>query len=47
MNGFTNDNITKYISRNVMDGNQVNRLPIERLDLDTIVLNEWMKADEY
>ena len=47
LNGFTNDNITKYISINVMDGNEVNRLPIERLNLDTIVLNEWMKADEY
>ena len=30
-----------------MDGNEVNRLPIEKLNLDTIVLSEWMKADEY
>ena len=26
LNGFTNDNITKYISINVMDGNEVNKL---------------------
>ena len=47
LKGFTNDNITKYIDIDVRNGNEVNRLPIEKLNLDTIVLNEWMKADEY
>ncbi len=47
LNGFTNDNITQYVNIDVMDGNEVNRLPIEKLNLDTLILNEWMRADEY
>ncbi|MGL5246474.1 MAG: hypothetical protein ACRC8C_02825 [Mycoplasmoidaceae bacterium] len=47
LNGFTNDKITQYVVVDVMDGNEINRLPIEKLNVDTIVLNEWMKADEY
>ena len=42
LKGYTNDNITKYIDIDVRNGNEVNRLPIEKLNLDTIVLkNEW------
>ena len=47
MKGFTNYNITKYIDIDVRDGSVGNRLPNEKQNLDTIVLNEWMKADEY
>ena len=38
--------LLKYIDIDVRNGNEVNRLPIEKLNLDTIVLNEWMRADD-
>ncbi|MGL5640574.1 MAG: hypothetical protein ACRDCD_02910 [Mycoplasmoidaceae bacterium] len=47
LDGFTNDEITEYVRVDVMDGNEINRLPIENLKVNTIILNEWMKADEY
>ncbi len=47
LNDFVDNNITKYKNISIMDGQEVNRLPIEFLKIQTIVLNEWMKSDEY
>ncbi|MGL4617035.1 MAG: hypothetical protein ACRCUM_02255 [Mycoplasmoidaceae bacterium] len=44
---YINYEKTEFVRVDVMDGNEINRLPIENLKVDTIVLNEWMKADEY
>ncbi|MGL5591172.1 MAG: hypothetical protein ACRDCF_00315 [Mycoplasmoidaceae bacterium] len=47
LNDYINYEKTQFVRVDVMDGNEINRLPIENLKADTIVLNEWMKADEY
>ncbi|MGL5591170.1 MAG: hypothetical protein ACRDCF_00305 [Mycoplasmoidaceae bacterium] len=47
LKGFTNDEITQYVNIDIKHGNELNRLPIENLKADTIILNEHMKADEY
>ncbi len=43
---YANDEITKYEDIRIMDGEEVNRKEIDRLQVDTIVLNEWERADE-
>ncbi|MGL4647408.1 MAG: hypothetical protein ACRCVI_01645 [Mycoplasmoidaceae bacterium] len=42
-----NNNITQYENVSILDGQEVNRIPIEKMKVNTIVLNEWMKADEH
>lgn len=44
---YTNDEITKYRNISIFDGQEINRKDISNIDVNTIVLNEWMKADEH
>lgn len=44
---YVNNELTQYKPIAIMDGNEVNRIAISELKTNTIVLNEWMKADEH
>lgn len=44
---YVNNTLTQYKNIGIMDGKEVNRNGISQLETNTIVLNEWMKADAY
>ncbi len=44
---YSNDELTKYVNIRIMDGDSVNRQALDQLEVDTIIVNEWMKADAY
>lgn len=47
LEGYVNNDITKYVDIRIMDGQGVDRKAIDNLQIDTIVLNEWEKGDAY
>lgn len=44
---YVNNKLTQYKNIGIMDGKEVNRNGISQLESNTIVLNEWMKADAH
>ncbi len=47
LDGYVNNDITQYVDIRIIDGESVDRRSIDKLKIDTAILNEWEKGDAY